>query len=162
MTCFRDRAFCTASDGSCCNTECPRFFSADDDTAAREWWADVSGEDGSGAPISWGDFASSCPDIQPPMNNTAIDLKKIIVAAARRLEIDLRVDADELKVLGAQLIIDLSAAYGENGFLEAAEATRDIIALNVGVRSVEVGDAADAELRGIILGFITAAAGAAS
>ena len=87
------------------------------------------------------------------------NLQDTITAAARRLEIDLAVDADKLRAIGAQLVIDLSLAFGEPGYTEALDAASDIIALEAGISAVSVGDAADKELRGVIFGFLAAAAG---
>jgi len=94
-------------------------------------------------------------------DQTARNLRDVISAAARRLEVELKGDARELRALGLQLTTDLSMAFGQEGFDEAAIAARDILALEMGIEATEIGDLADAELRGMILGFLTAAAGAA-
>lgn len=87
-----------------------------------------------------------------------MDLNDTLAAAARRLEIELKTDSEELRQMGAQLIIDLGMAVGEPGYEEAVLAARDTIALQVGLDAASAGDLADAEVRGIIFGFLVAAA----
>lgn len=88
------------------------------------------------------------------------DLLVILSDAARRLEIDLKGDATALRHLTATLILDLSAAVGQPGYDEALVASRNILALELGIQAAEIGDLADAEMRGIIIGLLTFMAGA--
>jgi len=93
--------------------------------------------------------------------NIERQLKDAITAAARRLEVELKADSHKLRTLGAELINDLALAYGEPGFEEAAVAARDILALELGIEATEAADLADAEMRGLVLGFLISAAGTA-
>jgi len=89
------------------------------------------------------------------------NLNDILSSAARRLEVELGGNAEELKALGFSLSTDLAQAFGQEGYEEALVASRDIVALHVGINAAEIGDAADGELRGVIFGFLATAAGAA-
>lgn len=92
------------------------------------------------------------------MSDFTRNLKDTVSAAARRLEVELKGDSHELRTLAAELTADLTLAAGQPGFDEALVAARDAVMLKLGVDAVEIGDAADAELRGIILGMLAQAA----
>ena len=83
-----------------------------------------------------------------------IDLSDILADAARRLEVDFKVDAERIEALGLDLTTQLLTCIGEPGYFEAVAAARDIIALELGIATAKAGDAADAELRGMIYGFL--------
>lgn len=87
------------------------------------------------------------------------NLQETITAAARRLEVELWGSADGFRELGTTVILNLELALGEPGYDEALLASRDILALEAGINAVDMGDAAAAELKGIIFGFLAAAAG---
>lgn len=89
------------------------------------------------------------------------NLSDILTTAARRLEVDLGGNAEDLRGLGFELTTDLANAFGQPGYDEAVLAARDVVALHVGINAAAIGDAADAELRGVIFGVLAAAAGAA-
>ena len=84
----------------------------------------------------------------------SIDFSSVLADAADRLEVDLKVNADRIEELGTSLTHQLIACIGEPGYFEAVAASRDIIALELGIIASEVGDVADAELRGMIFGFL--------
>jgi len=86
-----------------------------------------------------------------------IDLSDVLSDAARRLEVELGASAERIEELGLSLTSQLITAIGEPGYHEAVRAAADIIALEVGLTAVEAGDVADAELRGIIFGFLAGA-----
>ena len=87
-----------------------------------------------------------------------MNLQDTLTASARRLEVELKGDATDIRKLGESLISQLTTVVGEPGYMEAVEASRDILALEMGINAIDVGDAADAEMRGIIFGFLAAGA----
>lgn len=90
----------------------------------------------------------------------ARNLLETLRAASDRLEVDLEEASHHVRTVIVELTTDLSLAFGQPGFDEALVASRDTIMLEAGLEAVEISDEADAELRGIILGFLSAAAGA--
>lgn len=86
-----------------------------------------------------------------------MNLRETITDAARRLGVELHGSADKFHELGATLILNLELAFGEPGYDEALLAARDILALEAGINAVDMGDAAAAELKGVIFGFLAAA-----
>ena len=94
------------------------------------------------------------------MSNDPRDLLKTLSDHARRLEIELKGDATALRHLTMELIEDLSVAFGQPGYDEALVASRNILALELGITAADIGDLADAEMRGIVLGLLAGVAGA--
>jgi len=90
-----------------------------------------------------------------------MNIQDTLTEAARRLEVDLKGDAAEITALGESLISQLATAVGQPGYFEAVIACRDILTLELGINAVDLGDAADAELRGVIFGFLVSAGSAA-
>ncbi len=88
-----------------------------------------------------------------------MNLQETIAATARRLEVTFSGSEGRFRELSAQLVTDLAMAFGEPGYDEALIAARDTLALAAGITAVDMGDAADAELRGVIFGFLAAAGG---
>lgn len=92
------------------------------------------------------------------MSNFERDLKDLLEASARRLEVEFKGDSHRLREVAAEEMAALSLLVGQPGFEEAVLASRDIVLLESGLAAVELADAADAELRGLIGGFLAASA----
>jgi len=91
-------------------------------------------------------------------NRVEVQIVGLIEAAAARLGRTLGEDAAELGSYAADRARHLAGLVGQAGFEEALLAERDAVILKAGLLAIAAGDAADAELAGIIGGALGMAA----
>lgn len=93
--------------------------------------------------------------------NTEQMLREMLEDAAERLELELE-DVAQVAAFGAQRVDELAGAVGEPGFSEAVVAVRDEMALRLGMQTVDLAEAADREVMGMIAGLLRVVAIAAT
>ena len=81
--------------------------------------------------------------------------KSLLETTADRLGYKLKVSSDEVKAYVSMRMLHLAAVVGEPGFDLALLAERDNVAMFFGISATNTGDAADVELRGVILGALS-------
>jgi len=82
-----------------------------------------------------------------------------VTEAGARLGVEFEADAQEVRDYVKERAFHLARCVGEPGFEEAALAERDNVMLKLAMSAVAAGDAADAELRGILDGGLSVIAG---
>lgn len=90
--------------------------------------------------------------------NIGHEFERLLKEAAGRLGRDLTGNLDEVRAYASERMLHLSTIINEPGYEEALLAERDAVAMKAGLAAVDAGDAADAELRGLIAGALGVAA----
>lgn len=91
-------------------------------------------------------------------NKVEVQLLSLIESAAQRLGRELAVDSRELAGYAADRARHLAGLVGQAGLEEALVSERDSVVLKAGLLAIAAGDAADAEMVGIIGGALGMAA----
>lgn len=86
-----------------------------------------------------------------------VDLLKEAAAEAGRT---ITVTSNYLRAFIADEAITLATISGELGYYEAVKASAHLVAIEAGLGAIDIGDATDERIRGIIIGLLTAAASA--
>ncbi len=79
---------------------------------------------------------------------------KLLSESAARLGRGLSDSTENIKAYAEERMLHLSTIIDEPGYAEVLLAERDNVALRAGMAAVDAADAADAELRGAILGAL--------
>lgn len=85
----------------------------------------------------------------------AEQFKSLLESTADRLGIVLDDGRGDVKAYARKRMLFLASILGEPGFDLALLAERDNVAMFLGIAAADIGDAADVELRGVILGALS-------
>ena len=94
--------------------------------------------------------------------NVFDELIRLVGEAGKRLGAEAEADGQEVRDYIKARAFHLAGIINEPGYDEALEAERDNVLLKMGLTAVEIGDAADAELKGMLtsgLGIIASIVG---
>ena len=89
------------------------------------------------------------------MSTIADQFKDLLESTADRLGIELTATHDEVKAYAKNRMLFLASIIDEPGFDFALRAERDNVAMFLGISVTGTADAADVELRGVILGALS-------
>ena len=89
------------------------------------------------------------------MSTIADQFKSLLETTADRLGIELKGSAEVVRDYAKKRMLFLASIVDEPGFDMALLAERDSVALVAGIETAIAGDAADLELRGMILGALS-------
>lgn len=89
------------------------------------------------------------------MIGIAEQFKSLIETTADRLGIELSSKAQAVRDYARSRMLFLASIVDEPGFDLALLAERDNVAMFIGISAAQAGDAADVELRGVILGALS-------
>lgn len=64
MLCYKDKTFCNSD---CTMTDCFRFFGAEQQKGAEEWWGSNT------PPIAFANFSASCDSYKAPNDKDTVD-----------------------------------------------------------------------------------------
>lgn len=87
------------------------------------------------------------------MSSVADEFVLLIQSAAK--ELGKSVNASRVRALAENKMVQLAAAVGQPGYDQALIAARNTVAMELGLEAVSVADAADAQLRGVIMGALS-------
>jgi hypothetical protein len=89
------------------------------------------------------------------MNGIAEQFKSLLESTADRLGVELKAQGVDVRDYAKKRMLFLASILGEPGFDLALLAERDNVALKAGIAATSAADAADVELRGVILGALS-------
>jgi hypothetical protein len=89
------------------------------------------------------------------MNGIANQFKSLLESTSSRLGVTLTERTDEAGDYARRRMLFLASIIDEPGFDMALMAERDNVAMKAGIATAAVADAADLELRGMILGALS-------
>jgi hypothetical protein len=88
------------------------------------------------------------------MSGIADQFKSLLESTADRLGVELNLAGDGVRNYAKKRMLFLASIIDEPGFDLALLAERDNVAIQAGLSAVAIGDAADVELKGVILGAL--------
>ena len=91
-------------------------------------------------------------------DNASTSISDLLKNALRETGRDAQANLDEVRVYTAQRLIHLATCVGQPGYEEALVAEKDNVLLKAGIAAVNVADAADAKIIGIVVGAMSVGA----